>query len=66
MAGIIKAIYAKAAAEQRPMPVPKPETAAMWGGMIFGVPQSVDSSNLGNVMIYRVRPDGNNPGQLHL
>jgi nitrite reductase/ring-hydroxylating ferredoxin subunit len=60
-AEFIKAIYAKAAREKRPMPVPKPETASMWGGMIFVYPNLLILPNLGNVMIYRVRPDGNNP-----
>ena len=41
-AEFIKAIYAKAAQEQRPMPVPKPETAAMWGGMIYVYPNLAD------------------------
>ena len=60
-AEFIKAIYAKAAQEQRPMPVPKPETAAMWGGMIYVYPNLLILPNLGNMMIYRVRPDGLNP-----
>ncbi len=60
-AEFIKAIYAKAAAEQRPMPVPRPETAVMWGGMIFVFPNLLILPNLGNAMIYRVRPDSMNP-----
>jgi phenylpropionate dioxygenase-like ring-hydroxylating dioxygenase large terminal subunit len=60
-AEFIKAIYAKAAHERRPMPVPTPETAAMWGGMVFVFPNLLILPNLGNAMIYRVRPDGMNP-----
>jgi phenylpropionate dioxygenase-like ring-hydroxylating dioxygenase large terminal subunit len=60
-AEFVKAIYAKAAAEQRPMPVPKPETAAMWGGMVFVYPNLLILPNLGNVMMYRIRPDGFDP-----
>jgi nitrite reductase/ring-hydroxylating ferredoxin subunit len=60
-AEFIKAIYAKAAQERRPMPVPTPETATMWGGMVFIFPNLLILPNLGNAMIYRVRPDGLNP-----
>lgn len=60
-AEFIKAIYGKAAAEHRPMPVPTPQTASMWGGMIFVFPNLLILPNLGNAMIYRVRPDGVNP-----
>jgi phenylpropionate dioxygenase-like ring-hydroxylating dioxygenase large terminal subunit len=60
-AEFIKAIYTKAALEQRPMPVPTPETTGMWGGMVFVFPNLLILPNLGNAMIYRVRPDGMDP-----
>lgn len=60
-AEFIRAIYAKAAGEKRPMPAPSPETAAMWGGMVFVYPNLLILPNLGNAMIYRIRPDGLNP-----
>ncbi len=60
-AEFIRAIYADAAAKKRPMPVPKPETAAMWGGEIFIFPNLLILPNLGNAMFYRARPDGENP-----
>lgn len=60
-AEFIKLMYTRAAEQQRPMPVPKPETATMWGGMIFVFPNLLILPNLGNVMIYRIRPDGFDP-----
>ncbi|GAB3108584.1 Rieske 2Fe-2S domain-containing protein [Aestuariicella hydrocarbonica] len=60
-AEFIKAIYAKAAAEERPMPAPTPENAAMWGGEVFVFPNLLILPNLGNVMIYRIRPNGDSP-----
>ena len=60
-AEFIKALYGKAAAENRPMPVPKPETAAMWGGEVFIFPNMLILPNIGNVMMYRIRPKGNDP-----
>ncbi|WP_317929637.1 aromatic ring-hydroxylating oxygenase subunit alpha [Halioxenophilus sp. WMMB6] len=62
-AEFIKAIYADAAGEQRPMPVPKPETAAMWGGEVFIFPNLLILPNLGNVMMYRIRPNGDDPNK---
>lgn len=60
-AEFVKAIYNRAAMEQRPMPVPSPETAAMWGGLVYVFPNLLILPNLGNVMMYRIRPDGFNP-----
>jgi len=57
----IKALYAQAAAEQRPMPKPTPETLGMWGGEIFIFPNVMILPHAGNAMIYRVRPDGRDP-----
>jgi phenylpropionate dioxygenase-like ring-hydroxylating dioxygenase large terminal subunit len=60
-AEMIKLLYTTAAQQQRPMPVPTPEVTGMWGGMIFIFPNLLILPNLGNVMIYRIRPDGLNP-----
>jgi len=57
----IKALYADAAATQRPMPKPTPEMFGMWGGEIFIFPNLMLLPQAGNCMIYRVRPDGNDP-----
>ena len=57
----VKALYAKAAAENRPMPKPIPENIGMWGGEVFVFPNLLILPQAGNAMIYRVRPDGLNP-----
>jgi phenylpropionate dioxygenase-like ring-hydroxylating dioxygenase large terminal subunit len=57
----VKAIYARAAREQRPMPKATPDTLAMWGGEVFIFPNVMVLPQAGNNMIYRVRPDGLNP-----
>ena len=57
----VKALYADAAAKQRPMPKPTPETLAMWGGELFVFPNLMMLPQGGNCMIYRVRPDGSDP-----
>lgn len=57
----VKALYATAAAQQRPMPKPVPEILGMWGGEIFIFPNLLILPQAGNAMIYRVRPDASNP-----
>jgi phenylpropionate dioxygenase-like ring-hydroxylating dioxygenase large terminal subunit len=57
----MKALYADAAANQRPMPKPKPEILGMWGGEIFIFPNLMILPQAGNAMIYRVRPNGFDP-----
>lgn len=57
----VKALYADAAAAQRPMPKPLPETVGMWGGEIFVFPNLMLLPQAGNCMIYRVRPAGFDP-----
>ena len=57
----IKALYADAAATNRPMPKPLPEVLGMWGGEIFVFPNLMLLPQAGNCMIYRVRPDANDP-----
>jgi phenylpropionate dioxygenase-like ring-hydroxylating dioxygenase large terminal subunit len=60
-AEFVRLLYTRAAEQKRPMPIPKPETAAMWGGEVFVFPNLLVLPNLGNAMIYRVRPDGFDP-----
>lgn len=60
-AEFVKAVYTDAAMTQRPMPQPTPEVAGMWGGEVFIFPNLLILPNMGNVMMYRSRPDGDNP-----
>ena len=57
----MKALYADAAARQRPMPKLVPEILGMWGGEIFIFPNLMILPQAGNAMIYRVRPNGSDP-----
>jgi phenylpropionate dioxygenase-like ring-hydroxylating dioxygenase large terminal subunit len=57
----VKALYAKAAAEQRPMPAPTPENLGMWGGEVFIFPNFMILPQSGNAMMYRARPFGTDP-----
>lgn len=59
----VKALYADAAAKERPMPKPTPDILGMWGGEIFIFPNMMVLPQAGNAMIYRVRPDAANPDQ---
>lgn len=56
-----RALYARAAAENRPMPKPTPEIMGMWGGEVFIFPNVMILPQAGNAMMYRVRPDGLDP-----
>lgn len=60
-AEFVKAVYTDAAMTQRPMPQPTPEIAGMWGGEVFIFPNLLILPNMGNVMMYRSRPDGDDP-----
>jgi phenylpropionate dioxygenase-like ring-hydroxylating dioxygenase large terminal subunit len=57
----VKALYKRAAEQQRPMPKPTPENLGMWGGEVFIFPNLLILPQSGNAMIYRARPDGFNP-----
>jgi nitrite reductase/ring-hydroxylating ferredoxin subunit len=57
----VKALYTTAAMQKRPMPKPLPEILGMWGGEIFVFPNLMILPQAGNAMIYRVRPNGNDP-----
>ncbi|MES0872433.1 aromatic ring-hydroxylating oxygenase subunit alpha [Sinimarinibacterium thermocellulolyticum] len=59
----VKALYTKAAAQQRPMPKPIPEILGMWGGEIFIFPNLMILPQAGNAMMYRVRPDAKDPNR---
>ena len=58
---LLKALYAKAAEEKRPMPDLTPEMAGQFGGEVFVFPNLLILPSFGNVMIYRIRPNGLNP-----
>ena len=60
-AEFVKAVYTDAAMNKRPMPVPTPETAGMWGGEVFIFPNLLILPNMGNAMFYRSRPNGDDP-----
>ncbi|GAB3104224.1 Rieske 2Fe-2S domain-containing protein [Aestuariicella hydrocarbonica] len=57
----VKALYSTAAAQGRPMPKLEKDILDMWGGEIFIFPNLLVLPQAGNVMMYRVRPDGFNP-----
>jgi phenylpropionate dioxygenase-like ring-hydroxylating dioxygenase large terminal subunit len=57
----VKALHADAASQQRPMPSPTPEAIGMWGGELFLFPNFMILPQSGNAMMYRSRPDGNDP-----
>jgi phenylpropionate dioxygenase-like ring-hydroxylating dioxygenase large terminal subunit len=57
----MKALYATAAAQKRPMPQAVPEILGMWGGEVFIFPNLMILPMAGNAMIYRVRPNGTDP-----
>jgi phenylpropionate dioxygenase-like ring-hydroxylating dioxygenase large terminal subunit len=57
----VKLLYERAAMQKRPMPEPKPENFAQWGGEVFVFPNLLLLPNAGNLMFYRVRPDGLDP-----
>jgi phenylpropionate dioxygenase-like ring-hydroxylating dioxygenase large terminal subunit len=59
----VKALYATAAAEHRPMPKPTPENVGMWGAEVFIFPNFMILPQSGNCMMYRSRPVGLNPDQ---
>jgi phenylpropionate dioxygenase-like ring-hydroxylating dioxygenase large terminal subunit len=57
----MKALYATAAAQHRPMPKLVPEILSMWGGEVFVFPNLMILPQAGNAMIYRVRPNRFDP-----
>jgi len=59
----VRALYADAAAKQRPMPKPTPEIIGMWGGEIYVFPNLMILPQAGNAMIYRALPHATDPNQ---
>ena len=57
----MKALYATAATQRRPMPKLAPEILDMWGGEVFIFPNLMILPQAGNAMIYRVRPNRFDP-----
>ena len=57
----MKALYATAATQRRPMPKLVPEILGMWGGEVFIFPNLMILPQAGNAMIYRVRPNRFDP-----
>jgi hypothetical protein len=57
----IRVIYEDAASKNRPMPEPTADVLGMWGGMIYIFPNVMIFPQAGNAMIYRSRPDPENP-----
>ena len=57
----VKALYARAAEQQRPMPAATPEILGMWGGEVYIYPNLLILPHAGNAMIYRVCPDRFDP-----
>ena len=57
----VKALYAQAAEQGRPMPKPSPEILGMWGGEIFIFPNFLILPQAGNVEFYRSRPHPTDP-----
>jgi len=58
-----KALYARAAEQQRPMPALNPRTMSMWGGEIFIFPNFLILPHAGNANFYRSRPHPTDPNQ---
>ncbi len=57
----VKALYANAEASNRPMPKAEPHILDQWGGEVFIFPNFLVLPQAGNCMMYRVRPDGDDP-----
>lgn len=57
----VKGLYARAAAENRPMPKLEKSVLDQWGGEVFIFPNLMILPQAGNCMMYRVRPDGFDP-----
>ncbi|MGA2397395.1 MAG: SRPBCC family protein [Steroidobacteraceae bacterium] len=59
----VRALYARAAGQGRPMPKPTPENLGMWGGEVYIFPNLMILPQGGNAMMYRSRPDGLDPNR---
>src|SRR3546814_17489082 len=59
----VRALYARAAEQQRPMPEMKPQLLSMWGGEIFLFPNFLILPQAGHCEMYRSRPDPGSPAR---
>jgi phenylpropionate dioxygenase-like ring-hydroxylating dioxygenase large terminal subunit len=60
-AELVKAVYEYAAGAGIPLPPPDPAALARWGGMFFMFPNYFVLPQYGNALVYRVRPNGDDP-----
>ena len=60
-AELVKAIYEYADGAGIPLPPPDPAALARWGGMFFMFPNYFVLPQYGNALVYRVRPNGDDP-----
>ena len=60
-AELVKALYEYAAGAGIPLPPPDPAALARWGGMFFIFPNYFVLPQYGNALVYRVRPNGDDP-----
>ncbi len=60
-AELVKAVYEYAAGAGIPLPPPDPAALARWGGMFFLFPNYFILPQYGNALVYRVRPNGDDP-----
>ncbi len=58
---LVASLYAYAADAAIPLPPPEPSTLARWGGMFFAFPNYFVLPQYGNALVYRSRPDGDDP-----
>ena len=58
---LVASLYAYAADAAIPLPPPDPAALARWGGMFFMFPNYFVLPQYGNALVYRSRPDGDDP-----
>ena len=59
---LVTSLYAYAGSAGIPLPPPEPSTLARWGGVFFVFPNYFVLPQYGNALVYRVRPNGEDPG----
>ena len=60
-AELVKALYEYAAGAGIPLPPPDPVALARWGGVFYLFPNFFVLPQYGNALVYRVRPNGDDP-----
>jgi phenylpropionate dioxygenase-like ring-hydroxylating dioxygenase large terminal subunit len=60
-AELVSAVYEYAAGAGIPMPPPDPAALARWGGVFFVFPNYFVLPQYGNALVYRARPNGDDP-----